>query len=259
MARWSYDLCGAEPIIRDMHAEADTYVAGEWAAEGKADTNTRGLIVSGEAMLLAGFVGIFNEAITTTTDIDTATTFTSANLARIIINPFAVYRAPYDLAVLITAAGAGPTFTCGSGLGDASMGGSWLYRAGDPGAGELDLVEDSSVSTTTCTVVTSNTATAAFTSASTFIIIQGVGSRVMYLGDAELSTHIDSGQDNIGTGGAPAWVISNYIQTTGVPTTPLNASWVGKIDLDVSGVNVVFSSDVCFARGNSMIKELTLT
>lgn len=259
MARFSYDLTGATEIVRDMAAEADTYVDGEWAIEGQADGNTRGLIISGEAALLDGFVGIFKEGITTTTDIDTPSTLTVANLARVIINPFAVYRAAYDLATLITAAGAGPTFTVGSGLGDADMGGSWLYRVGGVGAGELDIVEDSSESSTTCTVVCANTSTTAFTSTSTFIIIQGIGSRCMYLGDVELSTHIDNNSDNIGTGGMPAWVISNYIQTTGVPTTPLTATYVGKTGLNATGVNVVFSSDVCFARSNSMIKELVFS
>jgi hypothetical protein len=255
MARFSFDLTGAEPIVRDMIVEAGTYVNGQFAAMGKDDGNARGFIVTGAGLLLSGFMGIFNEDITATSNIDTPT----LSLARIIINPFAVWRAVYDQTVLITAAAAGPTFTCGSSLGDVAMGGSWLYRVAGTGAGELDLVEDSSTGGTTCTVVTANTATEAFASDSTFIVIQGQGSRVMYLGATKFSTHIDSGQDNIGTGGIPAFVYGNYLSTAGRPPKPLGNGDIGLCDLDHTGVNPVFSSDVCMARGHAIIKEVVLT
>ena len=255
MARFSYDLTGAEPIIRDMITESGTYVNGQWAAVGKSDGNALGFMVTGAALTLSGFVGLFNEDITATSDIDTPT----LSLAKVVVNPFTVWRAVYDQTVLITAAGAGPTFTCGSNLGDPAMGGCWLYRVGGAGAGELDLVEDSSVSSTTATVVCANTSTTAFTSASTFIIIQGQGSRCLYLGATKLSTHVDTNSDNVGTGGIPAFVFGNFLQTAGRPPKRLSTGDVGLTGLNATGVDAVFSSDVCLARGNALIKEIVIS
>ena len=251
MAEWAYDLCGAEPIIRDMIAEADTYVQGEWAAEGYTDGNDMGFAITG-ADKKSGLLGIFNEGITPTTNIDTPV----LTEAKVIINPFAVYCAEYDQSVKIDALGAGPTHTCTTSVGYPHGGGSWLYRVLDPGAGELDLVEDSSVSSTTCTWIMANTETVAFTSVSDFIVIAGVGQQWIELGTTvKIAQDIDAGFDVTGTYGAPVNIMENYIARDSTPKEKLRNKHIGLVNLDADSAK--FYADVCLFRASTFNLNVT--
>lgn len=250
MARWHYDVCGAEPIYRDMMVAADTYVNGEWATMGLTDGTDRGAIISGNSAIL-GMVGIFAEGVTTTGTIDLGT----FGNAKICINPGAVYLAEYDQSAGITPT-AELTFSCTSGKGHPNAGGGWVYRITDPGAGELDLIEDSSVTTTTCSLVISNTETVDITTTSRYILLYPVGQYCVDLGDTDLDADdVDCGYDTAGGNGMPVNILENYIQNDETPLEPLRMgdpkSHVGLTDLDSK--NSKFYADVAVMRGHYQV------
>ena len=273
MATFTKDLTGQNTaIVRDMFVEDDTYVSGEFMMLGKVDGTNLGTLASvdicdASTYLPLGFAGVCNEAITTAGDIDSY----DLDTAKVIINPFAVWLAEYDQSAGIDAAGAGPTFTCTSEKGHPNMGGCWLYRMVDPGAGELDLVEDSTVSSTTCTVVCANTSTTAFTSSSDFIIIARQGQYAVALNSTTIDADaLDAGHATAGlVYGFAANIQDNYVTTDAYTMRPLRCSaddtkegrhtfqMVGAVGLDtaLNGGDAKFYAAICLVRSSMYVLD----
>ncbi len=264
MAEHVYDLTGAEAIVRDIFTKDDTFVLGEWACFGASDGTDHGMVKSGEGVY-KGFVGIFNEGITNDGTID----LFNMDCAKVVINPFAVYRAKYDDSAGISVSATALDFTCTTSKGHPNLGGGWLYRVVDPGAGELDLVEDSSTSSTTCSVVVANTPTTAFTTVSDFIIIMPLGQYAVDFGATDIDADdLDAGDISAGgTDGLAINVLENYIQHAGEAIHPLKTGDAGdrgaKSDVGRTGLdnvsNLAFYADICGFRGSIYVTDLSMS
>ena len=103
--RWTYDLCGSEPIIKDCPVyDAIELVNGELLMKGATVAGTADGFVS---LITAASndgttdavdaVGILNESKydDTTTPSSTFAATAGVRMGKVIINPFAVYRAEY--------------------------------------------------------------------------------------------------------------------------------------------------------------------
>jgi len=273
MAIFSRDLSGAPALVMEKPAINDTYVVGEWAADGLTDGTDHGTVITGETAM-KGFVGIFNAAATT------AGVMASENLDTmpVVCNPFGTYLAEYSQATDLDVASysvPNMVFTCSDGIGHPNLGGGWIYRTLAPGAGELDFILSSSVSTTSCTVALANVPTVDPTSSSDFIIIYPLGQYAAYLGVTNLKANIDSGYQTAGgTYGIAANVIENYITTDGRSYEPLrfggknmaqdvdaNTRKLDKNHVGLTGLNsanVKFYAEICLFRGSQFGADIGL-
>ena len=138
--KWSYDLCGAEPIIKDMPVyDAAAVAYGELlmmsggtftAAAGGHQLVTAVVDTVGSTMAVDA-VGICLEDKSTgsTISVDTAISSTVAGscYAKVIINPFAVYRASVTTAdALSVASSANTKEVCVTGIPASAHDGCWL-------------------------------------------------------------------------------------------------------------------------------------
>lgn len=170
-AHFEYDLTGAEMIVRDMLG-IGTFHYGEVVDMGVTDGTNNGAVIP--ASNAAKFVGVTNEAQTT----DGTQAAGTIDRVKIIINPFAVYRIPYDQGTAGSTTGkitwgtvtdTTIPFTCGSSAGYANFGGGWHWSYD---SGDLDYCVSSSVSSTTQTDVT---VTGTTTTSDYGILIQPIG------------------------------------------------------------------------------------
>lgn len=110
MAKWAYDLTGAEPILRDMPLyDASTIVQGEFVMLGTTDpdnaadeaTSFVSAYNATEANAAIDALGICNETLTTSSSPSIAAAYSTTTgpcYGKCIINPFAVYRAQHSTA-----------------------------------------------------------------------------------------------------------------------------------------------------------------
>lgn len=221
-----------EPFIVDWPVEADTVKAGEVMRLGLADTDDLNFAVSGEGAIgLAStghiILGVMNEGLTSTLDIDTPATYAlhKTSFGKIIINPFGVFEAEYstaaadDLDVVESGTTTKATCACTGGIGSPYLGGSWLYFRYGTGIGALALIEDSATDSTDLDMTTANTMTHTPDSTSRIVIIYGRGQRVIRLGDVDIVQHADADYDSVPstqTYGIGVTIVENYIQTTSI-------------------------------------------
>jgi hypothetical protein len=241
MAKYHYDLTGAEPIVRDMAVyDAATLVKGEFVIlDSTAASNCRLITADGG---LTDAAGIMNETITTTSKADpgdaitTAATTTedaissiAATLAqghrygKVIINPFAIFLTEYSQAaaddVALTQAWSTTTLTLTS-LED-NLDGGWIMGASASTtsgfAGQLRYIDTSASGSCTVTVAP----TTAGTTNDTIIKILPVHSIAIALnaGATDLLSAAAAGSDT-GT------IVENYISS---PDRPLQPMKVGNL------------------------------
>ncbi len=253
--RFHYDLMGAGTIVRKMKAEAGTYYVGAGVVCGDTDGTDIGLVQPATGKY-KNFVGMCNQALVASGTLAAATT----EDLEVIINPFAVYLVEYD----ITGTGITPlgfttltgTNTCGSGLGHDNLGGGYLYRIVDPGAGELNMIDESSVSTTTQTWVLEDTPTVDPTTVSRIHFIYPVGPYLIDLGDSGRkidSNDPDTGGGASGTDGLPVTILQNYIQYDGVEMERLVPDKHAEM-VNLDNLHVHFYADVCFYPGSWLVE-----
>jgi len=252
--RFHYDLMGGKTLIQQRKG-IGTFYYGAGVCRGATDGTNIGTVIPATG-LYANFAGMANEALTTTG------TLANANVEdlEVITNPFAVYLVEYDVASTGIAVASFTTltlgFSCTDGKGHPNLGGGYIYRSTDPGAGELNMVDSSSVSTTTCSIVLEDTPTTIPTTDSKFHIIYPVGPYMIDLGDYGRkidSNDLDSGGGTSGTDGLPVTIIDNYIQYGGEEMQRL----VPNLHAELTGLdnkNIHFYADVCFFPGSIWVE-----
>ena len=253
--RWTYDLTGAEQIIKKMKVVAGTYYNGAGVACGATDGTDIGLIQPATGVY-ANFVGMSVQNLVATGTLALETT----EDLQVVTNPYAVYRIEYDVAstgITVTAFTTKTgTNACGSGKGHPNLGGGYLYRIVDPGAGELNMIDSSSVASTEQTWVLEDTPTVDPTTASRIHFIYPVGPYMIDVGDSGRkidSNDLDSGGGTSGTDGLPVTILENYIQYDGAPMQRLtDAKHAELTNLDTK--NVHFYADVCFFPGSWLVE-----
>jgi hypothetical protein len=164
MATFSFDVFGAPLMERDFPLINAAYVDGQFLCTGTTDGTNIGTLKSG-AGLYVNFVGVLCAGATTT---DGTQSGRNVDEARVIFNPGGVYLCEYDLSTGIavasvdgtTNAESDPVITVGDGKGHPNLGGGWIYRNVDAGAGELDAVLSSLVSGTANLITLSQVAAA---------------------------------------------------------------------------------------------------
>lgn len=199
--KWVYDLCGAEPIIKDLPVYDATNIAqGELLQQSLADANLTMSSGSGGfstaatttvgATIGLNAIGISLEAKTTADvpSIAAAHSLTTGAFcyAKVIVNPFAVYRAQVDTAIAstgsahpltIVAAGSSQTlqFSLASSTPTGQFDGSWVYfcASAGPNFGALRKIATSASAGT----MIADAALTSVTSADRCVILAGVGHR----------------------------------------------------------------------------------
>lgn len=138
--RWHFDLCGAEPIIRDEPIyDAATIVNGELLMLGTTDpdsANDEGISFVTAYNATAGnsavdAIGIAMETTTTASTVSCALAYSTTSgpaYAKVIINPFAIYLAEHSLAAADDQAilSTSSTTLAIASLSD-DIDGSWVY------------------------------------------------------------------------------------------------------------------------------------
>ena len=251
MAKFVYDVTNAPLLQMDFPLINDTYAEGEFLCLGSTDGTNIGTLKSGEGLydLFAGV--LMDDGITTTG------THSNRNVdeGRVCYNPFGVFRCQvYAPATSISVADADaggtgyPAFTCTNAKGQPDIGGGWMYRTADPGAGELDFIASSAVSGTACTVTLSQSASTAITTSSDFILIyppftrQGIDLTATMID----GTDLDSTGGTAGTDGMLVSYMDNWIVYDGIGIQRLRSENHEHLtDLDNKAVK--FYSDVCFS------------
>jgi len=251
--RFHYDLAGVAPIIRKMKAVAGTYYDGAGVACGVTDGTDIGLIKPA-AGVFTKFVGMSSESKVTTGTLALKT----VEDIQTIINPYAVYLVEYavsDTGIAVAGWDAGTkvlTFACTSGKGHPDLGSGFVYRSTDPGAGELNMIDSSSVSTTTCSVVLESAPTTTPTTSSKFHLIYPVGRYNIDLCDSGRkikSNDLDSGGETALTEALPVSILANYIQYDGEEMQRLTDALHAELTA-LDDKNVHFYADVCFFNGS---------
>lgn len=223
-------IARVEPFIVDWPIEAATVKEGQPMRLGLTDGNDLNFAVSAEGAVGGSghrIIGVMNEGLTSTLDIDTIATYNlhKTSFGKIIINPFGVFEAEYsteaadDLDVDESGSTTAVTVFCTSGEGSPYLGGSWLYFRAGTNVGELALIEDSSVSTEDLDMVTANTMSAAPDNTSRVVIIYGRGQRLIKLGDVDIVQDSSADLDSLvstGTNALGLTILENYIQTNSI-------------------------------------------
>lgn len=170
--KWVYDLCGAEPIIKDIIAyDAATIVNGEAIMLSGTYGAVTGVPDTAGATQMVDAIGIALE--TKDTDdspsiaaaVNTTTTVGHCYI-KAIVNPFAVYRAQYATAGIAIAASATTQEIQVTGVGASTFDGQWIWFAASagPNFGQLRYCATSGTAATIdLDVVALNTITTADT------------------------------------------------------------------------------------------------
>jgi len=275
MAKYHYDITGAELILRDQPVyDASTLVDGEFVMGNGVTTTQAGLVTgyTGSAAEMVDGVGVMNETITTTSKADfgdhittaatattpaissiAATVATGSRYGKVIINPFAVYLTEYSQAaaddIALTQAWSTTTLTLTNWEQDVSAG-SWIY-ATDLSAttgfrGQLRYVA-SSGGDGSCVVLTAPTVAGA--AADTIIHILPVNCRTTNLNAAALAL---KSQAAIGDG-LSLCIMENYIGGSR-PLEPMRQQVHDGLNLG-NGSNTKFYADII--QINSMYNPLS--
>lgn len=160
--KFLYDIAGAQANIQKVpvyQAGATALKAGVALIRGTTAGTDQGAAILATGAL-ADIIGVLEQA-TSVTDYAIGT---ANNMAKVCVNPMAVYMAEYDQASVVTAtsASSGTTINCTS-IENIAEG--WIYTVGGTGPGELLLVTAGGSNT-----LTVNTAPAvAFDNTTTFI------------------------------------------------------------------------------------------
>lgn len=175
--KWVYDLCGAEPIIKDMPAyDAGTLAQGELLMNSaivfSAGTSGTMLISAYDTTVATAHavaaIGIACETKTTASvpSVATAVNTTAAVCyIKTIVNPFAVYRSAYGTAESKAITSCSSThLVATTGIGQDSAAGFFVYfsASAGPNFGHLGIVMiDAAASTYDLDAALTNTATTA--------------------------------------------------------------------------------------------------
>ncbi len=217
--RWVYDLTGADPIVRDMaiYGAGIDIVEGAAVMRGATGETDHGLLVVA-AGATADVAGVLNELQDYSVTGDAAlATGTNWVRRKVIINPFAVYRAQYDTADDADVASTSTVTVTITSLED-DIDGGWLL--GDDGAAAYGTGATGSVlqfivtsASGSCTTKSSS----GWTSANDAIKILPVMHQLI-----KVNTAADKLGTDAAAGSGRAAVLENYIEATGVPLQPLD-------------------------------------
>ena len=177
--KFAYDLCGAEPIIKDEPIyDAATIQYGELvmlgtgaasAGAGSLNTFVTGVVDTVGGTMAVDALGICLETKTTADSPSIAAGHIAAGTAggcfgKCIINPFAVYRAEVDTAGFAIASSTTPSQFTVTGSGQNLFNGSWVYfsASAGPNYGEIrQIVAAATSGTQVMDSVVANTITTA--------------------------------------------------------------------------------------------------
>ena len=248
MARYRYDLTGAEIIIRDVPIYAAATIANGEMLQSAATGGTAaaGFITSNALTSTAGVdaLGVCLETITTTSKADfgdiisTAATTSTAAISSIastvatgsrygkaIINPFAVYFMEYDdlVASYFTCAACSASTTYTDTV-ERYNEGSWFYVVPAPsttaGKGQLRYITATN-STSSWTFLTAATTT----TGDSAINIKAINHRLLGVnGVAGVPTKLSNLTSNDALGTVSYHVVENYVYGKNRPMEPLRAS-----------------------------------
>lgn len=241
MARFHYDLTGADEIQRDVPVyDASTtagFVAGEFVMLGNTSPGTvdNGVAFqtgyeSSQAEQMVDGLGILMEAVTDGTN----ASGTSYAYAKAIINPFAVYLTEYDQDSAIAFTTSTTTLTLTGTLEDnIDMG--WVYVVSSAVTNAYDLRQLTASASGSATMDSALTATE---TGGTCIKILPVNHRLINLttGATKILMQAAAGA------GISLHIIENYMQSTGRNIAPLRAKTHRAQKLD-SGAK--FYADIC--------------
>jgi len=169
MAQFFYDLCGSEPVIKDLifneelAADGDTKVYdGAFVKLTDFDDIDHGrfICLADNATIGENVVGIICEEVAASGDTylpDTAAATGTFARKKILVNPHAVYCLEYvqsdragtdntDTGLVIAAAGTASTTSPNPGTAD-SLNGGWIYFVDGSNAGYLHYILDSAAAT----------------------------------------------------------------------------------------------------------------
>ena len=249
---WSYDLTGAEPIVRDMRVYS---VSGTHMYRGEAmgmgavgAATTSGCLVIAPA-ILSNMVGVLQEDLLTDATHVSAGATPADLYGKCIINPFAVYKAKYsalaaDINTTTVASATGILYTSTQVTNHFRC---WVFSLSGTSKGNLGQVNV--VATTASVSIKAGTpALAPVAIGDTFIVTHEPWCADVAGGSVDLATNaIDvSGHDGTGSAGA-AVVLENYIVSPTRPMEPLSVAKHSSINVGTDGTSELWA-DVFFAE-----------
>jgi len=234
--RWNYDLCGAEPIIRDVPLyDATSIVGGELVMLGTTDPDSDAdhnvafvTAYTGANTEAVDALGVCQETVACTVLPDVATA--AGSYGKVIVNPFAVYLVEYSQAaaddLALTEAWSTTTLTLTNLEDDIDCG--WIVGADASTTsgfkGQVRWI--SAAAAGSCTLATAPTTAGAIT-VDTIIKVQPVNMRTTNLnaGATGFLSHAAIG-DGVSLG-----IIENYIEAESVSLAPLRRAVHNGLDL----------------------------
>jgi hypothetical protein len=250
-----YDLCQAEPIIRDYPVyDTSTINYGEaLAMEGAITTAAnRMFLQSANAAVLDNIVGVAQETVTASTS--AASTGVTC-YAKVLINPTAIYLCEYsqhgDDDTVNNAADTAGNDTTATFTTDRE--GDWIYVTDEGstigGAGNLYQIGLSNDTTSVTACTSYDDYLKATNTSDTFIVITNPFSALAVTGHTDLSAATGySGRAIKGvaaTGAGALMILLNYIQTPSLEMQPLRVEQHSGKNFN-AGVGVHLYADVQF-------------
>ena len=253
--KWHYDMCGAEPIIRDLPVysvgttSANDILAGAPVARiGAISTAVNHMFIQrADAAVLDEVVGVANETYDTSaqgaginrdkTNGISATGTGNTNYLKCIINPMAVWLTEWSQhadndSVNTAADTSGKTITGTFTSPGDDREGDWVYitKTGSTTGGAGNLFQIGAGSTTVYTAVTDyDDNLKGNTTSDTYIVMNTPYTGLVVGGSIDLSTAAGEectqakGNDLTGEDTGLAITLQNYIQDKATPLTPLRA------------------------------------
>lgn len=225
--KFAYDLCGAEPIIRDYPVYGGTadILEGAVVLRGATPGTDGGQLITGAGTACADVVGVLAELHDYSVSGDSAIAGTAWVDRKVIINPFGVFRAEYSTGAIAVASTSTTTVTITS-LED-NIDACWLF--GDDGLLQFAVASTSGSLTTK--------AATGWTNANT---VQKILPLFHQLGT------IATGGANLNhaaaVGVALIVVLENWVEARGIPRQRLNPTKHAGLTL----TNGKFYSDIRF-------------
>jgi hypothetical protein len=234
--KWHYDMCGAEPIIRDIRVyNSGALSRGTAMASGAVATaeNTGAAIIA-DADVLSNIIGVLQEDLTAAQALSVVATGVD-KYAKLIINPFAVWLAEYsqhadDDTVNTSASTTGKVIT-GTMVTDHERGWAYITDAGSSTAGFGNLFQIGAAnSTTDITAATDyDDNMLGSSTADTFIVLIPPFSADVAGGSVNLSAATGYASRaiepyNASAAAGAAIVLENYIESPQRSLTPLVCS-----------------------------------
>jgi hypothetical protein len=194
MARFFYDLAGAEPIVKDLYFNNDVAAVGDAKAYDGSfvklqdyDDIDHGRIIHSMdgATIYENQIGIICEEVAASGEtylLDTAAATGTAQRKKILVNPFAVYLCEYvrkdragtdntDTGFAFSAAGTVSTTSPDSNTDDDAIG-SWIYFIDGANAGYLHNILDSADSSTAGVAVLRTAVSNVVVAANTVLLVE---------------------------------------------------------------------------------------